>query len=287
MRITTGHLNSMVKNAIIVNKERFYDAAEVVSTGKNPLNPGLTKEILGYKTEIAIIDQYESNITTSKNKMDFEQLTLGNIHDLVEQAKNISINSPSSNDETSISQIESIQDQLLSLANETYDNKFLFAGHNVNDRPFENTDGVYTGNDGEIHTIIDDNESVKTNITGNELFKGDEETNVFENLNTLKEVLQEEPIDNDKLMEISDKLMKDVDRIQGVITNQSITYNRLDSKEAFLQEEKELVTDKLSSIEDADMDTAIVNLQVQRMAYEAILAMSSMILNRKTILDYL
>ena len=283
---TTGHLNSMVKNAIMMNKKRFYEASQRVSTGKNLLkpsdNPGLSKQILAYKTEIAIIDQYENNITLAKNKMDFEQLTLKNIHDLVNQAKDIS-NSPS---EMSVSQIENIQDQLLSLSNETYDDKFLFAGHNVDNRPFDE-DGVYTGDNGEIHIIIDNNESVKINVTGNELFKGDEETNVFENLNELKSLLQEEPIDNDKLMEISDKLMKDVDRIQGVITNQSITYNRLDSKEAFLQEEKELVTDKLSSIEDADMDTAIVNLQVQRMAYEATLAMTSMILNRKTILDYL
>jgi flagellar hook-associated protein 3 FlgL len=284
---TTGHLNSMVKNAIMMNKKRFYEASQRVSTGKNLLkpsdNPGLSKQILAYKTEIAIIDQYEHNISTSKNKMDFEQLTLKDIYNLVEQAKNIS-NSPS---EMSISQVESIQDQLLSLANETYDNKFLFAGHNVNNRPFEDTDGVYTGDDGSIHTIIDDNETIKTNITGNELFKGDEDTNVFENLSTLKEVLQEEPIDNDKLIEISDKLMNDLNRIQEVTSNQSITYNRLDNKENFLQDEKALVTDKLSSIEDVDMDVAIVDLQIQRLAYEATLAMSSMILNRKTIMDYL
>jgi len=70
-------------------------------------------------------------------------------------------------------ELRGLEKNLIQLSNTSIDGKYLFAGSEVKTKPID-ANGVYQGNDGEIKTFLGSGVEQKYNITGSDLFLGDE-----------------------------------------------------------------------------------------------------------------
>ena len=155
---------------------------------------------------------------------------------------------------------------------------------------FSFQNATYNGDSGDVKIIVGEGAQVKINLTGDEVFTGAavaSGTNVFDDLKALKDALEADPFVASAVSSLTDNLEKGVNQVEGAAVKQSITYKRLETTENHWDKFKNSVVDMLSKIEDADLTTAIVELQAQETAYEAALATAAKMFNKKSLVDFL
>ena len=91
MRVSNKQMVNIVKSDLFRNAEQLLKAQERVATRKlinrpsdDPIGMG---KVLDYRKTISSIEQYDNNITSAKNRTEFTDTLLENLHDLVDQAK--------------------------------------------------------------------------------------------------------------------------------------------------------------------------------------------------------
>jgi flagellar hook-associated protein 3 FlgL len=294
MRVSNRQMVNIVKSDLFKNAEQLLNAEERVATRKlinkpsdDPIGMG---KVLDYRKTLSSIDQYNNNIVSAKNRTEFTDTLLENLHDLLGQAKRIAAEHSNETDlelrQGAAQQVEGIYDQVLAIANTKFNGAYLFAGHKTDTQPFAD-DGSYNGDSGQINIIVGEGVQVRINLTGDEVFTVASGTNVFEDLTELKIALEVDPFVASDVSSLTDKLAKGVNQVEGAAVRQSITYKRLETTENHWDKFKNSVVDMLSKIEDADLATAIVELQAQETAYEASLATAAKMFNRKSLIDFL
>ena len=148
----------------------------------------------------------------------------------------------------------------------------------------------YNGDDGNVNVIVGEDAQVKINLTGDELFTGAAVTggtNVFDDLKDLKDALEASPFVASDVSDLADNLMKGINQIQAAVIRQSITKSRLETTEIHWGKFRADFVNMLSKVEDADLATAIVELQTQETAYEVSLATAGKMLNKKSLVNFL
>lgn len=301
MRVSNRQMVNLVKSDLFRNAAQLLRAEERVATRKlinrpsdDPIGMG---KVLDYRKTLSSIDQYNNNITAAKNRTAFTDTLLENLHDLLDQAKQIVAEHSNELDPElrrgAAQQVEGIYEQALAIANTKYDGNYLFAGHETDTQPFTkdvNYNATYHGDDGKINIIVGEGAQVRINLTGDEVFTGAAVaggTNVFDDLKALKDALEVDPFVASAVSSLMDNLEKGINQVEGAAVKQSITYKRLETTENHWNKFKNSVVDMLSKIEDADLATAIVELQAQETAYEVALATAAKMFNKKSLVDFL
>jgi len=405
MRVSNKQMVNIVKSDLFRNAEQLLKIEERVATRKlinrpsdDPIGMG---KVLDYRKTISSIDQYNNNIVSAKNRTEFTDTLLENLHDLVDQAKRIVSEHSNQTDpelrQGAAQQVEGIYDQVLAIANTKYGDAYLFAGHQSDTQPFTEcaaitcgkkadlTDGdyftlgsdyyvyydttggdvvdpapggtgirvnvsaissaaavasatmteidanpnftatvplndldkveivpdpvsgsypdvvdvntgftthdiEYVGDNGKTNVIIGEGAQVRVNLTGDDVFTGAavaSGTIVFDDLKALKDALEADPFVASSASGLTDNLEKGVNQVEGAAVRQSITYKRLETTENHWAKFKNSVVNMLSKIEDADLATAIVELQAQKTAYEASLATAAEMFGKKSLIDFL
>ena len=148
----------------------------------------------------------------------------------------------------------------------------------------------YNGDDGNVNVIVGEDAQVKINLTGDELFTGaavTSGTNVFDDLKDLKDALEASPFVASDVSDLADNLRTGINQIQAAVIRQSITRSRLETTEIHWGKFRADFVNMLSKVEDADLATAIVELQTQETAYEVSLATAGKMLNKKSLVNFL
>ena len=155
---------------------------------------------------------------------------------------------------------------------------------------FSFQNATYNGDSGKTNVIVGEGAQVRINLTGDDLFTGAavaSGTNVFDDLKALKDALEADPFVASAVSNLADNLAKGVNQVEGAAVSQSITYRRLETTENHWVKFKDSVVNMLSRIEDADLATAIVELQAQETAYETALATAAKMFNRRSLIDFI
>ncbi len=194
MRLSSSQISRQNLNAILDMQSKVADLNLKMASGKRLVKPsddptGAVR-VLNLSSEIARTDQFKLNIDSARTQISQEESilaqqgnTLQRIRELVVQANNDTLND--SNREAIATEIESLRDQILSLAN-TKDalGEFIFAGYQVTNEPFTRVNGQieYNGDQGQRFVQIgsgtqiamrDNGYDVFQNIkTGNGIFTG-------------------------------------------------------------------------------------------------------------------
>ena len=148
---------------------------------------------------------------------------------------------------------------------------------------------TYNGDSGTINTIVGEGVKMKTNAHGNETFTGvgvTDGVNILGVLKTLKDALEAPVYDPATIENQVGELVKGMNQIENVTSQQSVAYKRLEHTEAYWNNLKQKFEDVLSETEDADAAQVAVELQAQETAYEMSLAAASNVLE-KNLLDFL
>jgi flagellar hook-associated protein 3 FlgL len=180
-----------------------------------------------------------------------------------------------------------IRDQVLGLANLTYQGNYVFAGTATSTQPFvlDNTqpNGVkYNGNANVNTNQISPGQKVAVNLPGSQIFTnpaGD----VLGALNGLITAVQT----NSGLAAASTNL----DKAFTLLTTQRVFYgnalNEFQSAQTFLNSDKTQLAQQENSLVGADLATSITNFEQATTATNAILNATNQILSTLNLLNYL
>jgi flagellar hook-associated protein 3 FlgL len=173
----------------------------------------------------------------------------------------------------------------MNLANTKINDNYIFGGFVTDTIPFTrdaNYTATYAGDDSDQTVLVGDNVEVKINATGTDIFNNG--TDVFGALENLINALEA----GDPTLAYAEaaNIAGAIDQVQTVATESAVYYGRLDSAENYLTRYKANIEDLLGETENANLEQAIVELQLQQTAYEASLSTASQIIQR-SLVDYL
>lgn len=182
MRISTALINQRALNGILNQQASLSDLQLKIATGKRinvpSDDPIGAAQIVRLTETIRTNEQFIRNADRAKSRLVLEESVLASVEIALQRMRELALqasNSPLSNLDRQAIAIEVRQrlDELLSLANSRDANqKFLFAGSQVNTQPVTQTSGgfVYNGDQGQRSIQISSNLQVKDGDSGSVVF---------------------------------------------------------------------------------------------------------------------
>lgn len=143
----------------------------------DPIGAG---RLLKLGQQSAMLDQYKSNISSTKSSLSLQETTLDSISTALQRAKELGLSAANGNATDAdrkayASEMGQIQQQVLGLMNSQDSNgNYLFSGSKTDTAPYsQNSDGTYSynGDQTSINLGVGDGLSVATNTTGWDAFQ--------------------------------------------------------------------------------------------------------------------
>lgn len=115
-------------------------------------NPVGMARILSYRDSIKALTQYQENINNSKGWLGLADTTLKEVEDQLTRLKELTVQASTgtineSDRKDILNEVKQIFDQLLSLANTTYEGRSIFAGHKIDQPAYQKALAVYSNLD--------------------------------------------------------------------------------------------------------------------------------------------
>jgi flagellar hook-associated protein 3 FlgL len=191
------------------------------------------------------------------------------------------------NRQTIAAQVAGLQQQMLSLANTSYQGAYIFAGTKVTAAPFSQNplapSGVsYNGNSAVTSVQISEGQTIQTNLPGDQIF-ANASGNVFGALNDLVKSLNSGTGIEAANTEVQSAFQQ--------LNTQRVFYgdalNQVQSKENFLSQDKINLSQQQTNLVGADLAQAITNLSQAQVTQQATLSATARVLNLPTLLSYI
>jgi len=282
--------------AIALNRQAQNTALQQLSSGRsvNQLsdNPAAASEDVLNHVQTNQDTQLLQNLSSLTSQGQAIDSTLNSAVQAVTQAISLGVegaNGTLSNaDRQAIAgELIGIRDQVLGLANQTYQGNYVFSGTATSTQPFvldnAQPDGVkYNGNANVNTNQMSPGQKIAVNLPGSQIFtnpSGD----VLGALNGLITAVQT----NSGLAAASANL----DKAFTLLTTQRVFYgnalNQFQSAQTFLNSDKTQLAQQENSLVGADLATSITNFEQATTATNAILNATNQILTTLNLLNYL
>lgn len=271
----------------------FADTQRQLATGKqfgvasedvSGMNVSLT-----LRSELRAIDQANRNVDDGQSRVDVADSKLQQMLVAIRRARDLALRGSNtvqqSERDALATEVSSLRDQLLQIANSSYLGQGTFSGFASGDA-VTNVAGVwtYTGDTGEVKRRIGEDEVVTVNVNGNDAFGFASGTDVFTALDDLEASLtagnganiSSAIVDMDSA---NNEILTGLAQLGSVGSALEVTNSRLLEQELVLRTQQ-------SEIEDVDIAEAIMELQTQEVALQATLGAMSRAL-QPSLMDYL
>jgi flagellar hook-associated protein 3 FlgL len=282
--------------AIANNREAQNTALQQLSTGREVVqisdNPAAAAQIVLNHGEVSRDGQYLQNISDLSARLGSIDSSLSSVVQALTQA--ISLGTEGANgtlsdaDRQSVAQeMIGIRDQVLSLANQSYQGSYVFAGTAASTQPFvldsTQPNGVrYDGNGNSNEITISRGNTIPISVPGDQIFTnpaGD----VLGALNGMITALQT----NSGLDTANLNLQQAFSELSSRRVFYGNTLARLESTQTFLNSDKARLAQQENDLTGADLASSITNLQQASTATDAILSAAGQILSTLHLFDFL
>jgi flagellar hook-associated protein 3 FlgL len=182
-------------------------------------------------------------------------------------------------------EVQQIRDGLLSQANSTHLGMPLFGGTTTGKVAYvKDGAGVvtYAGDSNAVNRRIGADDNVRVDITGPEIF-GPAGDDLFDVLADISAKLTSDP---GSLGSELDRLDAAMSRITTSLADVGSRFNRLEAGMRINRDAELSLQDSLSQVENVDMARAMVDLQMNEVAYQAALGATARVL-QPSLLDFL
>jgi len=182
MRVTTDMIFNRTMFNLSRNIDRYMRVETMLSSGRRINTPSDdpigTHHDLNYRAQLTEIGQYLSNIGRGTVWMSTYENGLADLKDLYSSVKETAITmvNDSSEDEVTrqaaASEVASILDQVLQIANSKIDGRYMYSGHKTRTAALEaSANGyVYRGDRGRVDMEIDKGARLLSNLIGEDVF---------------------------------------------------------------------------------------------------------------------
>lgn len=179
-------------------------------------------------------------------------------------------------------EIDQIRSSLLSSANTTYVGRPVFGGVTAGAQAYDAT-GAYVGTPGAVQRVVGDGVTVDVQVAGPDVF-GTAPGTLFDDLTALSAAIRAN--DGAGMDTGITALSASMDRITTKLADVGTRYARIEKAIQIAVDAELSMTNSLSEIENTDLPKAMVELQMQEVAYQAALASTARVL-QPSLLDFL
>jgi flagellar hook-associated protein 3 FlgL len=297
MRVTNTIIYDAIKLRLGNITEELNKANTIVATGKRILKladdpVGLTQG-LNIKSTLSSIEQMGRNITLGTSWLAASESAMSQVQDVISEAKTLSVQMANSTvgaaeRRSAAETVQNLLEELVSLANTEVNGRYIFAGSETDTTPFslENDNSVtYHGDNNAFTVKIGKDATVQVGSYGEAVFgTSGQPDDLFRAFNDLKTALENN--DTSGIQAGMGDLDSRFDHVASKISDIGSKMVRMDMRENILQDLNIANTERLSTIEDADITEAILDLQAKELAYQAALSSASKVL-QMSLLDYM
>jgi flagellar hook-associated protein 3 FlgL len=294
-RINPNILPDMIA-AMDAAQQNAQNAAQQVSTGKSVNNPGdnpaAVAALVINDAQTSQDAQFQTNIGDLQSKFQVADSVMNSASQLLTSAISLGTQGATGTlttaDRQSIAaQVSGLQQQMLSLANTSYQGAYIFSGTDVTTQPFTESSSapsgvVYNGNSAVTSVQISQGQSVQTNLPGDQVFTNSG-GNAFAALNDLANALNSGTGIAAANTEVQNAFNQ--------LNNQRVFYgnslSQLQSTESFLSQDTLDLSQQQNTLIGADLTQAVSELSQSQTAEQASLTATAQILNLPTLLQYL
>jgi flagellar hook-associated protein 3 FlgL len=280
---------------ILKAQERIASQKRINKISDDPLGMG---RVLGYRSNIAAIEQYEENIDQGISQLEFNEITLDLASDLVKTAKGLAeqyLGSDITAEEKQFAadQIKDLYDQVISLANSTYNNNYIFAGHATDTAPFSRDadfNVTYHGDDGQVRLMVGSNVEITYNADGSKIFQNAANggVNLFDELKNVIDGLEnpDAAAGRAQIKAAVSPLYTARQQINSRRSEYAPAFYRLQYTDEYWANLKPKVQGTLADTEQADIAKTVMELTNLEVAYETTLATAARII-QPSLMDFL
>jgi flagellin-like hook-associated protein FlgL len=251
-------------------------------------SPTGTNKAMQTRAEQAAVAQQGRNISDAKGWLEQADSSLREMLDTTRRVRDLTVQGLNTGAVSDASQnalateVASLREGLLSLANTAVQGRPLFGGVTPNAKAY-NDDGTWGGLAGPAITRrVSESEKVRVDLTGPEAF-GPDGSNLFDVVGRITTNLTTDPV----------ALATDLADLDTAIKRMSTSVADVGSRAARVERAEQLNFDrsltlqsKLAETENVDLPNTIMRLQMQQVGYEAALAATAKAIS-PTLLDYL
>ncbi|GAB3681671.1 flagellar hook-associated protein FlgL [Angustibacter aerolatus] len=291
MRITQGMISGNSLTNLQSNLERIGKLQEQMSSGRQ-LNrpsdsPAGISQALSLRSGIKANTQYASNAGDAVAWLGTIDTTLTSSNELLQKVRDLTLQASSTGNadlnarQATATEVAGIRSSLLGLANTSYLGRPVFGGTTDASKAYAD-DGTYLGDSGEVTRRLAQDVTVRVDAPGPATF-GDGDTSVFKlldriaaNMTTNPAALQTDLADLDEA----------VSGVLGQLTAAGTRYARADSHQQAAADQVLALKSTLSGVENIDLPSTIMELQLQQTAYQSALGATAKVL-QPSLLDFL
>lgn len=296
MRITE---NSQYRDALANLEQTAGTVAKYqgqVSTGKR-LNapsddPQAAGTDVGVHAELATIDRYTSAGQTATAGLTVIDSALSDMINQITAAKVAAQSAAGdpvtdSQRQAAVGTLQSVKQAILSDLNTTFQGVYVFSGTNSTTAPYTisgTTVSAYQGNSTVMSVDVGSQTSVAVTLDGQSIAQGSASADVFSQIDSLITAVQNG--DNAGITAGMVALGDAFNRAVQAQTAVGASLNRLETQSSRLQTTSTAAQSQVSSLEDADLAKAIVELQKAQTAQQSAIGAIATTAQRRTLMDY-
>jgi len=260
---------SFILSGLQTNGKQEEQALQQVASGQklNSLSddPAAAASLVTLRMQSSSDTQYLQNISSLTGSLNVADSALSSVVEALTSAQSVGVEGANSalntsNQQALAQQIQGIQQEILGLANTSYNGEYLFSGTDTTTQPYaadpSSTSGVtYSGDDSTNSVEISAGQAMPTSLPGSQLFSN-ATTNVFKSLQDLYNALNTNTNIPAAVTEVQNALTY-------VSTQQTFYGNsvdRLNSTQTFLTQEQTQLTETEGTTLDVDMAKAVTDL---------------------------
>ena len=289
-----SYINQHAEN-LLKTQQQIASQKRINKSSDDPIGMG---QVLGYRTNLAVNDQYQENIEQGMTRIEFNELTLDLASDLVDTARELAAeysgptHSAAARQSVAL-QIKDLYDQVMQMANSKFNGNYIFSGHATNTAPFSHDadfNATYNGDDGKFQIMVSDGVEVNIVADGRKIFQNAANggVNIFDELKNLIDGLENpDPVaGNAQIDAAANVLQGGRDQINIRRSEYAPVLYRLQATNEYLTNLRPIVEGAMATLEQADITKAVVELQNLELAYQSTIATAARII-QPSLLDFL
>jgi flagellar hook-associated protein 3 FlgL len=277
--------------ALQTGMTRLAKNQEQLSTGRTINRPSDsptgTNDAMRLRADLAAQTQYSRNAEDGQSWLGHADTTLTSMLDEVRTARDLVVQGVSSGNsgpearEAIAQQISQIRQGLLDEANTQHLGRPLFGGTTAGATAYDDT-GAYVGDGGQVSRTIGKGVAVAVNVTGPQAFSSGSD-DLF---SVLDDVVSQLRTDPSSLSGSLDRLDAVAGSMRTALADVGTRENRVDTALNNLSASTLDTKTSLSNVEDVDIASATMDLQMQEVAYQASLAATARVI-QPSLVDFL
>lgn len=295
MRISSLSIYNQLTRSLHENLWKLTKYSEMMATGKRINKPSddITGSIkaMDYKVSINQIEQYMRNIDNADSHLGFAENLMSSITNTLTRARELTVEAATDTQTPEsraaiAEEVASLRDEIFSLANSRFRNKYIFSGYLTDTEAFGPGPAFnYQGNTGEIHVMVENGSTIAINVPGDAVF-GSGAASLMGILDNLYNTLTNPVSTGNDIAAFITQLDNALDQVANVRAGLGARLNYLDSIKFRLDARDVNLRTLLSNAEDADIAETTSEIAKTELALQSLRVISAEMLSQ-SLMDFL